>query len=120
MTLTPDVINAFFEFFGGLLLFLNVRRLYLDKRLNGVSLVPSLFYTAWGYWNVFYYRELGQPVSLVAGILPAASNTAWVAMALYYQYRARPCGLKRYGDVVVTLNGVELHPIECTFKESGS
>lgn len=119
MTLTPDIINAFFEFFGGLLLFLNVRRLYRDKRLSGISIVPSLFYTAWGYWNVFYYAGLDQPVSLVAGILPAAINTLWVVMALYYRYRARS-RLKRYSNVVMTINGVELHPVECTFKESGS
>ncbi|HUT57190.1 MAG TPA: hypothetical protein VNA25_04880 [Phycisphaerae bacterium] len=101
--MTPDRINAFFEFGGGALLLMNVWRLYRDKSLRGVCITPTAFFTLWGYWNLYYYHALGQWWSWVAGMVVAAVNTAWVVLALRYRLRARfqrRRALRKLGRVV--------------------
>jgi hypothetical protein len=82
-----DTINALFEAGGAVLLWLNVRRLYSDKRLLGISLVPTIWYTTWGAWNLVYYYGLGQLASWVAGIGVFMANAVWVSLAVYYGLR---------------------------------
>lgn len=96
--MTPDHVNALFELFGGVFLLLNVRRLYRDKKINGVSLVPFVFYAAWGYWNVFYYWHLNQTLSWLCGFLPTVANTAWVLLACWYR-RSSPFEKAHYWPV---------------------
>jgi len=79
-----DVINALFECGGGLLLIVNVARLIRDKRISGVSVWPTAWWTAWGAWNLFYYPALGQWASFAAGILVVIANAAWVGLAVWY------------------------------------
>lgn len=83
--MSPDLGNAIFELGGAVLLWLNVARLYADKRLTGVSLIPTLWFNVWSVWNLWYYHALGQQLSWYAGIGVAVANTAWVAIALYYR-----------------------------------
>jgi hypothetical protein len=68
--LNPDTINAVFEGGGACLLCLNVRRLWRDKTLQGVSLFPTIWWNIWGFWNVYYYAALSQPASFWAGSHP--------------------------------------------------
>ncbi len=82
--MTPDHINAVFEAGGAVLLCLNVRRLWLDRRLAGVSLIPTIWWNLWGVWNVYYYHALSQRLSFWAGIGVLIANTVWVALALYF------------------------------------
>lgn len=84
--MTPDHINAVFEGGGAVLLCLNVRRLYTDKRLQGVSLFPTVWWNIWGFWNVYYYSALSQPLSFWAGLGVVVLNTVWVALALWYRF----------------------------------
>lgn len=83
-----DTVNAVFEGGGALLLVLNIRRLMRDKRLAGVSLVPTVWWNLWGVWNVYYYHALAQTFSFVAGLGVLAANTVWVVLALVYARRA--------------------------------
>lgn len=87
--MTPDLINGLFEFFGGLFLFLNVKRLHKDKKLSGVSFVPTAFFTVWGYWNLYFYPTVGAMWSFYGGILVMVMNTTWIVMALYYRKGSR-------------------------------
>lgn len=80
----PDLINGLFEGFGGVLLWLNCRRLYRDKVFKGVSIVPTAFFMAWGYWNLFYYPHLDQWLSFTGGLLIVSANTFWVGQMAYY------------------------------------
>lgn len=84
-----DLVNAGFEFGGGVGLLLNCRRLYRDKRVRGVDWRVTAFFGAWGYWNLYYYSGLDQWWSFAAGILPCCANTLWVAMVIYYRATAR-------------------------------
>lgn len=85
--MTPDAINACFELVGGLMLFLNCRRLYLDKHLAGVSVAPTAFFAVWGAWNVYFYSATGNVLSGAAGVLLLLVNLLWVGMAAYYRRR---------------------------------
>ena len=84
-----DYVNAIFECGGSLLLLMNIRRLYADKRLAGVSLYPTIWFTVWGGWNLIYYFALGQYASWAAGIGVFVVNCVWVGMAIYYYYQDR-------------------------------
>ena len=90
--MTPDTINAVFEGGGALLLCANIRRLWIDKRLAGVSLIPTVWWNLWGIWNVAYYHLLDQPLSFVCGIGVLAANTVWVSLALFYRWMDSPPG----------------------------
>jgi hypothetical protein len=84
MTL-PDIINGAFELAGGLFVLNNCRALYRDKRVCGVSPLSTAIFTAWGFWNLFYYPHLGQWVSFAGGLGIVFGNAVWLAMALYYR-----------------------------------
>ena len=79
-----DITNGVFEFGGACLLWLNVRRLWRDRKLAGVSLVPTIWFNAWGAWNLVYYFAIHQYVSWVAGMGVFVVNTTWVALALWF------------------------------------
>jgi hypothetical protein len=83
--MSPDLINGLFEGVGALLICGNIRALYRDKIVRGVTLAPVIFWSAWGFWNLFYYPTLDQWFSFYGGIGVVTANTAWVLMAIYYR-----------------------------------
>lgn len=85
--MNTDHFNALFEFVSAMLLMINVIRLYKDKKLQGVSIVPTMFFTVWGFWNLYYYPSLNQLWSFIGGIFVVVVNLIWVIMALYYRRR---------------------------------
>lgn len=82
--MTADLINGLFEFCGGLLLWMNVQRLYKDKVFKGVSVVPTAFFMAWGYWNLYFYPAVNAPWSWYGGMVIVAANTVWLGQMIYY------------------------------------
>lgn len=82
--MTPDIINGAFELTGGLLYVINIARVLKDKKVAGVSWIPTLFFTFWGAWNLYYYPFLNQPYSFYGGLLLMSSNAVWVALSIYY------------------------------------
>lgn len=84
MDLTPDQINGALEFGSALLMLMNVRRLTKDKRLAGISLVPTLFFDTWGFWNLYYYPALDQWWSFAGGACLVSVNVLWTGLAFYY------------------------------------
>ena len=88
--MTPDLVNGLFEFGGGLLLWLNVRRLWRDRKIAGVSLWPVVFWTSWGGWNLFFYPAVGCWWSFAGGIFVVTANAAWLAMLGWVHWRPPP------------------------------
>lgn len=80
-----DVINGGFELGAGVAVLAHCGKLYEHKTVRGVSLWAVLFFTAWGFWNVYYYPHLGQFWSFVGGIFVMLANCVYVAMLLYYR-----------------------------------
>lgn len=83
--MTPDLINGLFEVIGGFLLWRNVYVLLQDRKVRGVSMIPTTFFCLWGYWNLFYYPSLSQWLSLFGGVNVVAANSVWVALMFKYR-----------------------------------
>lgn len=83
--LTPDAINACFQFGGSAVLMKNVVQLHKDKEVKGVHWVPTLFFASWGMWNLFYYPHLDQRLSFIAGLFLVTVNTIWFLQMVYYK-----------------------------------
>lgn len=89
--MNPDIINGLFETIAGLLLCMNVYRLHKDKKVQGVSVIPTSFFMLWGYWNLYFYPSVNCVLSFWGGILVVAANTVWVIQMIHYgrkQYAA--------------------------------
>lgn len=88
----PDLINGLFEALAGFAVLNNCRALYRDKEFKGVSLLSVVFFTSWGFWNLYYYPHLHQMLSFLGGLLIVGANSLWVGLMLYY--RKYPGGRK--------------------------
>lgn len=82
--MTPDLINAAFEALAGLFILNHCRVLIRDKMVRGVSVISAGFFTAWGFWNLYFYPAVGQFWSFVGGIFVVLANAIYVAMLVYY------------------------------------
>lgn len=80
-----DTVNALFELFASVAIFDHCRVLLRDKKVHGVSLLATIFFTAWGFWNIYYYPSLGQNLSFYCGILVVMANIAWVSLIIKYK-----------------------------------
>lgn len=80
-----DIINASFEALAGVAIYGHVRRLRIDKQVKGASSWATVFFTAWGFWNLYYYPSLGQWASTIGGISVVSMNAWW--LALMWKYR---------------------------------
>jgi len=85
--MTPDMINGLFELFGGTLLLLNIIQLHKDKTVKGVSWLPTMFFTAWGIWNLFFYPYLNQWYSFIGSLWIVITNGIWLIQILYYKHK---------------------------------
>jgi len=83
----PDLINGVFELVGGAMVWQNVRRIRRDQQVRGVDWRVTVFFSAWGFWNLFYYPHLDQWLSTLGGLAIVSANTAWLWFA--WKYRAR-------------------------------
>jgi hypothetical protein len=85
-----DVINGLFEVVGGVLCWLNVKKLLRDKQVKGVYWPVTAFFAAWGLWNMYYYPSLGQWMSFAGGVVLVSGNLVWVVLALRYRELRSP------------------------------
>jgi len=87
---SPDLFNGAFEALGAAMLLLNVRQLWRDRRVQGVHWAPTVFFVAWGAWNLFYYPHLGQWFSFFGGLGVVLANLAWIGSLVWFSRRGRP------------------------------
>jgi hypothetical protein len=83
--MTMDLLNGLFETGGALITLLSVRQLLRDRQLRGAHWGPTVFFTAWGAWNLAYYPHLRQPVSTVGAALLVIVNVAYLALMLRFR-----------------------------------
>lgn len=84
-----DAINAGFELAGALCVWLNVKRLWIDREVRGVDWRVTCFFWVWGVWNLWYYPNLDQWFSAVAGGILALGNTTWILLYLHNKRTAQ-------------------------------
>jgi len=87
--MTPDQINAAFELLASIFILNHCRVLYRDKCAKGVSILSSVFFSAWGFWNIYFYPALDQHFSMYAGLCVVVSNSFYIAMMTYYNHISR-------------------------------
>lgn len=80
-----DQVNGVFELLGGLFVLNHCRAVLRDKRVAGVSIVSTVFFAAWGVWNMPFYWFLHLHWSFAGGLVIAAGNTIWIALLLRYR-----------------------------------
>jgi hypothetical protein len=80
-----DAINGAFELGAGLFTWMNITRLYRDKKLSGVHWLPTCFFTIWGCYNLYFYWALGLTLSWYGGLSIFGSNMIWLGMVYYYK-----------------------------------
>ena len=85
----PDVINSFFEASGSLVIIGNCLKTINQKKLEGINFYSLVFTTSWGAWNLFYYFQLSQYFSWVAGLFLFLANCWWIYLILYYRYKEK-------------------------------
>ena len=85
--MTPDLINGCFELLASSFLFLHVRRIFKDKQVKGVSIVATVFFTTWGWWNIFFYPVVGLWWSFWGGVPVVVMNSLWVYGMWKYRER---------------------------------
>lgn len=79
-----DLVNGLFETVGAISAWANIRKIRKDKSVAGVYWPLTAVWSAWGFWNLFYYSQLGHWFSTVAGLVLALGNTIWVWHAWRY------------------------------------
>jgi hypothetical protein len=84
---TPDLINGAFELLGGGFVAFSITRLHREKSVAGVSWIHIGFFTAWGFWNLYFYPNLGQWLSFAGGVLLIVFNAIWLGQLIYYGRR---------------------------------
>lgn len=82
--MTPDIINALFEFTGAYLTWQNFRRVRRDQGYAGIYWPAVAFFLGWGLWNLFYYPHLGQWWSAAAGAALCITNFCWLGAMWWY------------------------------------
>ena len=53
-----DIINGSFELLGSVFILPSIIALYKAKQSKGIHWIHVLFFTSWGYWNLYYYPHL--------------------------------------------------------------
>lgn len=82
--MTPDLSNGLLEFVGSALIWMSVRQTMRDEGYAGLYIPATVFFAAWGLWNLLYYPHLGQWWSFAGGVSIVTANVVWVVCLLYY------------------------------------
>jgi len=88
-----DCVNGVYELLGAPFILMSVFALYRAKKVRGISWIHVLFFSSWGYWNLYYYPHLNQWWSFAGGLALVAVNTFWLGQILYYNKKEK--GIKK-------------------------
>ncbi len=83
----PDLINGSFETLGCLFVLKHCSALWKSKQARGVSLISTIYFTLWGFWNIWYYPHLDQWLSFTGGIAIVISNCIWVGLLIFIRLK---------------------------------
>jgi hypothetical protein len=84
----PDLTNGLFEALGAVALWGNVRAIRESHTISGVDWRSTVFFTAWGIWNLYYYPHLDQWLSFAGGLAIVVVNATWLAHVWAYRSKA--------------------------------
>lgn len=76
MTSWPDAVNGLLEFVGALMLAMNVVAGRRNKQIKGIHWAPTVFFTTWSVWNLYFYPSLDQWLSFVGSLGRTETSSA--------------------------------------------
>ncbi|MFP3422517.1 hypothetical protein R0K19_24410, partial [Bacillus sp. SIMBA_161] len=79
----PDYVNGAFELSGTFFISLSIWQVLKDRVVKSVHWGMVLFFSSWGFWNLFYYPHLDQMASFIGGIGIVAANTTYLLLLIY-------------------------------------
>ena len=82
-----DMINGGFEALGTVFVLNHCRVLLKDRQVKGVSILSTVFFTGWGFWNLYFYPSLGQWWSFVGAALLVGANCLYVALLVVFRFQ---------------------------------
>jgi hypothetical protein len=77
-------MNAVFEVCGSVAVWMNFVAMVRDRGYAGTRLPMMVFFTSWGFWNLFFYSGLHQELSYYASIFLTSGNCAVVWAMAYF------------------------------------
>jgi hypothetical protein len=80
-----DLINSLFEGFAAFAVGNHCRVILKHREAKGMSILSTVFFTAWGFWNMYYYPVLGQMFSFWAGAAVCAANAWYVYLLVKFR-----------------------------------
>jgi len=96
-----DLINAAFEYGGTVAVVPSIAAILRDKRVHGLSALTPMFFASWGWWNLFYYPHLHQPMSAIGAVFLAGANSLYLFLVVKYGK-----GSRRHPDGLISLTRV--------------
>ena len=82
--MTRDLINGLLETGGALITLLSVRQIIRDRVMMGFHWGPTIFFTGWGIWNLYFYPSIGMPLSTAGAALLVLVNMAYLYLMLCF------------------------------------
>jgi hypothetical protein len=79
-----DIANAGFEILGANAVWYNVRCLYRDKKVAGISVHTTAFFALWSTWNIPFYPLNHLYWSAAGAVWMWAAQVTWIVMAVHY------------------------------------
>lgn len=84
-----DKVNGTFVTLAGFFIVLHCIRLIRDKKVRGVSVTSTCFFTLVGLWNLYFYPHINHFYSFFCGIWVVSANCLRVSLMIYYIRKER-------------------------------
>lgn len=81
-----DIANGLFELGGAFFLWKNVQAIRRDKTIQGVNWTPTIWFTAWGFFNLWFYPFNGLWLSFMGGVAIVTINSIWLYHVWKYHF----------------------------------
>lgn len=79
-----DLINGYFELAGAVFVLFSIRKLWRDRQVRGVSWAMVAFFTAWGWWNLYFYPAMSCWFSFTGGAVLVLANSVYLGGLIYW------------------------------------
>ena len=82
-----DIVNGVFELAGAFFILPSILSAMRTKKVASVNWLTIVFFTSWGFWNLYFYPTNGFTLSFIGGLLLSCANITWLTLILKYRKR---------------------------------
>lgn len=83
-----DLINSLFISGAIIAAYLDLRQVWRDRAVRGITAATSVLFTMWPVWDLYYYHCLGQFVSMFACLVLVCMRATWAISAWYFTWES--------------------------------